>query len=167
MGAQVDCLKRCKPLVLLTFSCSTSVAPEISTIWWCILKIIISREMYFCVHVISSLNPAPPLSHNLGSCLRMLSGKPGSLPLNLLYFLAQGWWLRVPTGDEYSRVGLSIVVYAVTFTCFLQSPRLWRINPRVLLALLVFMSTCFCQDLVRPSLNVTPRYLLLSVVGKT
>ena len=71
------------------------------------------------------------------------------------------------TGDEYSRVGLSIAVYAVTFTCLLQSPRLWRINPRVLLALLVFMSTCFCQDLVRPSLNVTSRYLLLSVVGKT
>ena len=69
------------------------------------------------------------------------------------------------TGDEYSRVGLAIVVYAVAFTCLLQSPRLRRINPRVLLALLVVISTCFCQ--VRSSLNVTPRYLLLSVVCRT
>ena len=44
--AQVDFLKRCEPLVLVSFSCSTSVTPETSTIWWCILKIIISCEMY-------------------------------------------------------------------------------------------------------------------------
>ena len=66
------------------------------------------------------------------------------------------------TVEEYSRVGLTMVVYDVAFTCLLHSPRLRRINPRVLLALLVVMSTCLCQ--VRSSLNVTPRYLLLSVV---
>ena len=40
--------------------------------------------------------------------------------------------IQPDTGDEYARVGLTIVVYAVTFTCLLQCLRLWRINSRVL-----------------------------------
>ena len=86
-----------------------------------------------------------------------------SVELAPIFGARMGHW--VYTGDEYSRVGLTIVVYAVTFTCLLQSPGLRQINPRVLLALLVVMSTCFCQ--VRSSLNVTPRYLLLSVICRT
>ena len=166
MVAQVDCLKRCEPLVLVSFSCSTSVAPETSTIRWCILKIIISHEMY----LLRSSNSQPK------SCTIFVT-QPGALSVyaewtNLAAFrwTCSNFWRKSRgfgshTGDEYSNVCLTIVVYAVAFTCLLQSPRLRRINPRVLLALLVVMSTCFCQ--VRSSLNVTPRYLLLSVVCRT
>ena len=119
-----------------------------------------------CVQVIPSLNPAPSLLHNLGFCLYMLSGQIWQPSVELaLIFGARVGGFGSHTGDEYSRVGLTIVVYAVAFTCLLQSPRLRQINPRVLLALLVVMSTFFCQ--VRSSLNVTPRYLLLSVVCRT
>ena len=121
----------------------------------------------FCVQVIPSLNPSPSLSHSLGSCLYMLLGEiwQPSVELALIFGARVGALGPKLVMSEYSRVGLTIVVYAVTFTCLLQSPRLWQINPRVLFALLVVMSTCFCQ--LRSSLNVTPRYLLLSVVCRT
>ena len=95
----------------LSFSCSTSVAPETSTIWWCILKIIISHELY----LLCSSDSQPK------SCTIFVT-QPGVLSAyaewtNLAAFRwtcsnfrRKGAGFGSNTGDEYSRVGLTIVV---------------------------------------------------------